>query len=173
MIAPFQESHNKVDLHMVDTFAAVLREFFQRCSEHGKASEILAKTYDLKCAYRQVPIKEDHLQFSYFCIYNCELRGPEVYQLLTFPFGATHSVYSFLRLARLLYTIATRGLHLLTTNFYDDYILASLPGSVESSENAMELIFILTGWPFATDGKKSTMFDKVCKALGVEFNLSR
>jgi hypothetical protein len=95
-----------------------------------------------------------------------------VYQLLTLPFGATHSVYSFLRLARLLYTIATRGLYLLTTNFYDDYILASMPGSVESSKNAMELIFMLTGWQFATDGK-STLFDKVCKALGVEFDLSR
>ena len=96
-----------------------------------------------------------------------------MYQLLTLPFGATHSVYSFLRLARLLYTIATRGLYLLTTNFYDDYTLASLPGSVEASKNAMELIFMLTGWQFATDGKKSTMFDKVCKALGVEFDLSR
>ena len=103
----------------------------------------------------------------FFCIYNCETGGPEVYQLLTLPFGATHSVYSFLRLARLLYTIATRGLYLLTTNFYDDYILASLPGSVESSKNAMELIFMLTGWQFGTDGKKRTMFDKPCKALGV------
>jgi len=62
---------------------------------------------------------------------------------------------------------------LLTTNFYDDYILASLPGSVESSKNAMELIFMLTGWQFGTDGKKRTMFDKPCKALGVEFDLSR
>ena len=43
--------------------------------------------------------------------------------------------------------------------------------SVESSKNAMELIFMLTGWQFATDGK-STLFDKVCKALGVEFDLS-
>ena len=84
-------SHNKVDLHMVDTFAAVLREFFKQCGEHSKASEIWAKTYDLKSAYRQVPIKEEHLQFSYFCIYNCELGAPEVYQLLTLPFGATHS----------------------------------------------------------------------------------
>jgi len=32
---------------------------------------------------------------------------------------------------------------------------------------------MLTGWQFATDGQKSTMFDKVCKALGVEFDLSR
>ena len=32
---------------------------------------------------------------------------------------------------------------------------------------------MLTGWQFETDGKKRTMFDKPCKALGVEFDLSR
>eukprot|EP00435_Cladocopium_sp_Y103_P027445 s2289_g6.t1 len=115
--------NNKVDLHMVDTFASVIREFFFMCNAAGVKSDILAKTYDLKSAYRQVPVREDHLRFSYFCIYNCEKGQPELYQLLTLPFGATHSVYSFLRLSRMLYTIATRGLYLLTTNFYDDFIL--------------------------------------------------
>ena len=64
-------SHNKVDLHMVDTFAAVIREFFRRCSAEDKASSLVAKTYDLKSAYRQVPIRQDHLCFSYFCIPTC------------------------------------------------------------------------------------------------------
>ena len=44
-------SQNKVDLHMVDTFAAVIREFFKRCGDEAKASQLLAKTYDLKSAY--------------------------------------------------------------------------------------------------------------------------
>ena len=165
-------SHNKVDLHMVDTFAAVIREFFKRCAAEDKASSLVAKTYDLKSAYRQVPIRQDHLCFSYFCIYNVESDKAEVYQLLTLPFGATHSVYSFLRLARMLYTICTRQLFLLTTNFYDDYILASLPNSVESAKNSMELVFLLTGWNFDRDGKKATSFGTVCKALGVQFNLA-
>ena len=165
-------SHNKVDLHMVDTFAAVIREFFRRCSAEDKASSLVAKTYDLKSAYRQVPIRQDHLCFSYFCIYNCESGKAEIYQLLTLPFGATHSVYSFLRLARMLYTICTRQLFLLTTNFYDDYILASLPNSVESAKNSMELVFLLTGWNFDRDGKKATSFGSVCKALGVQFDLA-
>ena len=165
-------THNKVDLHMVDTFAAVIREFFRRCNDESKASALVAKTYDLKSAYRQVPIREDHLRFSYFCIYNCETDRPETYQLVTLPFGATHSVYSFLRLARMLYTICTRQLFLLTTNFYDDYILASLPGSVESAKNSMELVFMLTGWRFDMDGKKATAFGTVCKALGVQFDLA-
>eukprot|EP00435_Cladocopium_sp_Y103_P067586 s1136_g30.t1 len=117
---------NKVDLHMIDTLASVIREFFFLCDAAGLSSDILAKTYDLKPAYRQVPVREDHLKFSRFCIYNCETGKPEIYQLLTLPFGATHSVYGFLRLSRMLYTIATRGLYLLTTNFCDDFILAFL-----------------------------------------------
>ena len=165
-------AQNKVDLHMVDTFAAVVREFFRRCGEEARASHLLAKTYDLKSAYRQVPIAEEHLRFSFSCICNCELGRAEVYQLTTLPFGATHSVYSFLRLARMLYTICTRSLFLLTTNFYDDYILASLAQSVESAKNSMELVFMLTGWNFDRDGKKAPNFGTVCNALGVQFDLS-
>eukprot|EP00435_Cladocopium_sp_Y103_P065983 s116_g28.t1 len=58
--------NNKVDLHMVDTFASVIREFFFACEGAGMKSEILAKTYDLKSAYRQVPVREDHLKFFLF-----------------------------------------------------------------------------------------------------------
>ena len=116
-----------------------------RCSKCCKSGELLGKTYDLKSAYRQVPIKSEHLKFSYFSIYNCELGKVQIYRLRTLPFGATHSVYSFLRLSRMLYAIAVRGLRLMTTNFYDDFILTSPPGLKESSQNGMELVFMLTG----------------------------
>ena len=166
-------AHSKVDLHMVDTFAAVLGEFFRRCDEHGKASEIVAKTYDLKSASGKSQFSGSTFN-SPTSVSRTVNWGGQRCTSCSFCLLEQHiySVYSFLRLARLLYTVATGGFYLLTTNFYDDYISASLPGSVESSKNAMELIFMLTGWQFATDGKKSTMFDKVCKALGVEFDLS-
>lgn len=64
-------------------------------------------------------------------------------------------------------------LYLLTTNFYDDFILASKPGLCESSKNSMEVLFMLTGWLFVREGKKSTAFSSCCKALGVEFDFSR
>ena len=41
-------TNNKVDLHMVYTFAAVLREFFRKCEVAGLDSTLVAKTYDLK-----------------------------------------------------------------------------------------------------------------------------
>ena len=163
----------KVELHLIDTFAAVLRSYFTRCVDCGADSTLVAKTFDLKSAYRQVPIAAGHLKYGYFSIFNCENGRAEIYRMLTLPFGASHSVYSFLRLARVLYAIAVKGLYLLSTNFYDDYILAAKPSMVVSSENAIQLVFLLTGWIFAKEGSKATVFSAVCKALGVEFNLSR
>ena len=32
---------------------------------------------------------------------------------------------------------------------------------------------MLTGWIFARDGKKSTIFGDICKALGVQFDFSK
>ncbi|CAK9117153.1 unnamed protein product [Durusdinium trenchii] len=165
-------THHKIDLHMVDTFAALMKELFRRCEHFGSHSEFLAKTYDLKSAYRQVPIRGERLKFAYFCIYNHELDKSEIYRMKTLPFGATHSVYNFLRLARSLHSIACRGLFLLKSNFYDDFILVSKEANQKSAQHGMEMIFLLTGWEFARDGKKATDFARICHALGVEFDLS-
>lgn len=70
----------------------------------------------------------------------------QVYRLKTLPFGATHSVYCFLRLARMICAIATQGLYLLCTSFYDDFTLASKPTLCDSSRCGMELVFLLAGW---------------------------
>ena len=165
-------SYNKIDLHVVDTFSSVVRRYFQMCNVSGADSGLQIKTYDLKSAYRQVPIKPAHRKYAYFSVYNYKLGRAQIYRLRTLPFGATHSVYNFLRLSRMIFTIATKGLFLLTTNFYDDLILASPENLCESAKNGMELVFLLTGWDFARDGKKATSFAPLCNALGVTFNLS-
>eukprot|EP00435_Cladocopium_sp_Y103_P032581 s1136_g8.t1 len=167
------EIHNKLDLHMVDTFSALVKHYFQACGSCGMSCELLAETYDLKSAYRQVPVKPCHYKYAYFSVYNHKLKVAQIYRLKTIPFGATHSVYCFLRLARMLYALATRGLFLLSTNFYDDFILTSKPSLVESAKNSMELVFLLTGWVFAQEGKKATSFASVCAALGVQFDFSK
>ena len=115
------------------------------------------------------------MKFAYFSTYNCEKDAVEVYRLKTLAFGATHSVgvYNFLRLARLLYTIMVRGLFLITTSLYDDCILATPPFPKDSAANSMELVFMLTGWLYAKDGKKATLFGSVCKALGVQFGFHK
>ena len=69
----------------------------------------------------------------------------------------------------MLYSVATRGMFLLCTNFYDDFISASTGDFIMT----MELLFMLTGWVYAQDGTKVTKFDVVCRALGVQFDFSR
>lgn len=116
----------------------------------------------LLCAYRQAPTRSDHLKFSYFSICNCELDKVEIYRLKTLPFGATHTVYNFLRLSGMLYAIMVRGLFLVTANFYDDFILASPPQLQDSAARGMELVFSLTTWLYAKEGKKATVLRSVC-----------
>ena len=145
---------HKVDLHMVDTFASFLRSFFKGCQAKSVSSKLHAKTYDLKAAYRQVPVHPSHLKYAHFCVYNPKTQEPEVFRLKTLPFGAVHSVYSFLRLARMLHCIACRGLYLMNTNFYDDFTLAARPEGSDSAASAMEIVFMLTGWSYARDGKR-------------------
>ena len=81
--------HTKVDLHAVDTFIGVVKSYFEGMSGVGKHTGLAAKTYDLKSAYRQVPILQSHLKFAYFCIFNHTTSRPEIYRSLSLPFGAT------------------------------------------------------------------------------------
>ena len=163
---------SKLDLHAIDTFIAVVRRYFEDMGMAGKSAEILAKTFDLKSAYRQIPVRPDHLKYGYFCIYNSKKACVELYRSKTLPFGATQSVFSFLRLARMLHSIASRCLGIMTTNFYDDFLVASPQALKDSADHGMALVFMFTGWEYAKEGKKATEFSFLCDALGVTFDLS-
>ena len=163
---------SKLDLHAIDTFIAVVRRYFEDMGQADKCAELMAKTFDLKSAYRQIPVREDHLKYGYFCIYNYKLDRVEVYRSKTLPFGATQSVFSFLRLARMLHSIASRCLGIMTTNFYDDFLVASPPALKDSADHGMALVFMFTGWEYAKEGKKATEFSSLCDALGVTLDLS-
>ena len=80
--------------------------YFEQMTAGGKDASLQAKTYDLKSAYRQIPIRSDHLKYGYFCKINGEKGVVEIYRSRTLPFGAAHIVYNFLRLARMIYFIA-------------------------------------------------------------------
>lgn len=66
---------------MIDTFCSLIKLYFRSCVPDGRNSSLLAKTYDLKSAYRQVPVKPEHYQFSYFSVYNHKRQCAEIYRL--------------------------------------------------------------------------------------------
>lgn len=156
-------THCKIDLHMIDALGATVRKYFRSCKNRGRDSTLVGKTFDLKSAYRQVPIHAEHLKYAYFSVYNHTKGCAEIYQLVTLPFGATHSVYCFLRLARMLHSLAARGLYLVNTNFYDDFVMLSRPASAASADQSMELLFLLT----QKKGKRQLLFPTYAKRLGL------
>ena len=58
--------HNKIDLHLIDTFAAAIKSYFSACRSCSTDGSLLGKTYDLKSAHRW--------------IYTCEQDAVEVYR---------------------------------------------------------------------------------------------
>ena len=121
------EVSNKLDLNMIGSFCALVKQYFRERNGFQKSKSLVGKTYDLKSAYNHMPIRPAHYRFAYFRVCNHCKSCVEIYQLKMMPFGATHSVYCFLWLARMLYWIATQGLFLFTTNFYDDFLQMSRP----------------------------------------------
>ena len=113
------------------------------------------------------------LQFAFVAIYNPYKKKAEVYQLLATPFGATRSVYSFLRISHALWYTGVKALKIMWSVFFDDYVVFSQDCHVKNTEVTVELLFKLLGWKFATDGEKATIFDDEFSALGVRVNLTK
>ena len=85
--------------HSIDFIAALLLKVV----EASRGKTVKGRSFDLKSAYKQLAISESSLQFAYVAVYNPVSKRSEVFQLLAAPFGATRSVYSFLRLSHALW----------------------------------------------------------------------
>ena len=79
--------------HSVDFVAALKLNMLRQ----GVGTSIKGRSFDLKSAYKQLAISARSLIFAFVAVYNPGTKKPEIYQLLAAPFGATRSVYSFLR----------------------------------------------------------------------------
>ena len=134
--------------------------------------KVLGKTFDLKSAYRQLGIHPSSLSKSYIVCFDPLSRGPAIFQMLAVPFGGSRSVYSFLRIVRVVWWVACKCLAVMWTNFYDDFITFSWDDDADRTCSAVELLFDLLGWDFARDGDKALAFDRCFGALGIHIDLS-
>ena len=146
--------------------ASVVLELLKNCN-----SEVLGRAFDLKSAYRQLGIHPNSLWAAFVVVFNPYKRCPEIFQLQAVPFGATRSVFSFLRIAHSLWWLGCSQLKLMWSNFYDDYITFALSGNSKNTANTVGLFLDLLGWKFAVDGDKATEFSHQFSALGIVVNL--
>ena len=154
--------------HTVDVLAAMGRELMSACP----GVPIQGKAFDLTAAYRQLPLRPDAAWVSFISIWDCERKEPALFRLKALPFGASKSVYSFLRTSHSLWWLACKALSIVWTLYYDDFVCMSSKALASHTDNCVRAFFFLLGWKFSSSGDKRMDFAEVFTALGVTIHLA-
>ena len=153
--------------HSADFIAAMLLAVLKV----SEGSKLMGRSFDLKSAYKQLAMAKESLSFAFVAVYNPERAKAEIFQLLAAPFGATRSVYSFLRLSNAIWYTGVKALNLIWSCFFDDYVVFSRDEHVNNTEQSVSLLFKLLGWKFAEEGDKADGFCREFGALGIRIIL--
>ena len=157
----------KLRVQAVDEAAAMVKHW---AKTKGKGTDLVGKTYDLRKAYRQLAVREDHLDFAWIAV--CDSSGtPNFFRLNSMPFGATASVAAFLRVAEAIKQIGLACLGLVWTSFFDDFIVICEANQADATDRCVMTLFRLLGWDVAEDLEKNQPFAKTFQALGVVIDL--
>ena len=135
----------------------------------------LARSFDLKSAYRQCAVHPASRQFSfsYIVVGDPNTLSLKVFRLKALPFGSVKSVHSFLRISHSLWAILTSIFWVITTNYFDDFVSLAESREAASVDDTVKAVFRLLGWRFAEDGPKAPPFCDSLVALGVELDVSK
>ena len=114
-------------------------------------TKLKGKCVDLKAAYRQVPVSEKSLDFSYVAFHNRKQARPEVRQMFALPFGASRAVCSYLRIAYSLWFLLVSALSVMVTHFFDDFVSLSREGEEDMMDKVVLGFFGLLGWTVSVD----------------------
>eukprot|EP00435_Cladocopium_sp_Y103_P046499 s2235_g13.t1 len=154
-------------LHTLDVAAAMCFELLQLSGKHPW----VGKTLDLSAAYRQLGVSPGSRWVSYIAVFDPATRKPKVFAMKALPFGASRSVYGFLRVAHSLWWLGCVALKLVWSNFFDDFVTLARDLEATAVDIASSQFLKLLGWETAS-GEKNLPFSSKFKALGVEIDLS-
>ena len=137
----------------------------------GEVVALSGKTFDLKSAYKQLPIHSDDLRFAQATVWNPENQKPAVVSLKALPFGATGSVQGFCRCSVALWALVLRYIIVPITVFFDDYTSVVADSDSSSAEAALILLMRILRWKVAAD--KGQPYACLFQSLGISFLLPR
>ncbi|CAE7578426.1 unnamed protein product [Symbiodinium sp. CCMP2592] len=155
--------------HGPDVVAAAMLTFMRL----APGVPLQGRPYDLRSAYRQLPVHPESLRHSYVAHWNPTAGSIELDQLLALPFGASRSVFGFLRVATAVWWLGCVALSLCWSVFFDDFITIAKSCDIGHTEATVCTFFRLLGWLFDECGSKAVDFSTSFKALGVLFNLAQ
>ena len=134
--------------------------------------DLLGKSYDLKSAYKQLPLRPDMKDVAHFVVWDPHNERPQIFKTNRLPFGAVASVLHFLRCSRSLWFLICRMGKIMSTSYFDDFVIFSPRRTCVYAANFAELVFLCTGWTFDMDGKKSSEFSQQVQGLGRAVDLN-
>ena len=154
--------------HTVDVAAGMITSAMR----HLPGQQHKGRAYDLVSAYRQLAVSDESRWASYVALWDHQKRDVSVFALHALPFGATRSVFAFLRVIQSVWHLGAFFLWLIWSCYYDDLISISNAEHVDITHRTIDAFFTLLGWEYAKDGSKSQAYSEAFSALGVCFVLS-
>ena len=154
--------------HTLDVIAALCMSLSAVSSD----APWVARSFDLKQAYRQCAVHPESEEFAHIVAYCPETRQNMVFKMRALPFGRVKSVHAFLRMSSCLFAIAAAEFAIPVTSYFDDFITVCERDEVKSVSGCMCGLFKLLGWRFAEQGDKAKPFADTVAALGVTLNVS-
>ena len=125
---------------------------------------MVAKTVDLRKAYKQLQLSEAVCGDAYLSVWCPTSKSVHISQSLVLPFGSRPSVQAFYRSSHCVG--AKLLLDLRWSLFYDDYVIVSSKDEVSHLSMVLDSFFALVHRQ--TSKKKGSPFNATARALGVE-----
>eukprot|EP00439_Symbiodinium_sp_Y106_P034346 s5786_g4.t1 len=132
----------------------------------ARGMRLLGRCFDLKSAYRQLPIHLDDLPFAAVTVWSPDDQSVRVLQMFALLFGAGGSVPGFVRVSLALWRILCRLALVPATLFFDDYTCMVLESDAANAEASVRLLFRMLGWKLALEGDKAASFAQLFQLLG-------
>ena len=129
----------------------------------------LARALDLSKAYKQLAVSDESRPLSTVGYLNPS-GAWSCFTSSSLPFGATGSVYGFLRISRALWFLVNKLLLIPSCFYFDDFPHFSLTRSSKGVKLAFETFLDCLGWQYA-GGDKNLPFDRSFNILGGRINL--
>ena len=109
----------QVTVHTLDVVAGMVSSWPARAKEQNANTPLAAKTWDLKAAYKQLPLSDAAFdRDSYFVIFDPRSKEPAVFKQRALPFGSRASVTAFIRSALGVWTVAVKLLFLVWSVYF-------------------------------------------------------
>ena len=159
----------KFHVDSIDEICAMVKTWLQR---GPPGLRLVGKTYDMRKAYRQIAIREDHLDLAWISVWDPTKGSPAVFRMESMPFGATASVGAFLRISQAVKCIGISLCGLVWSSFFDDFVCVCREGTQTQTDRMVRLLFKTLGRRLSEDAEKDLPFATRFHALGVEFDLS-